>query len=86
LTSYSSWNTAAKLDLTDVFGFLKNGYEIPNAIVGTEIIFYYLPWNQDCIFTGHDKQITKPLDTIHNALRFDKPQRGLNNKNDSGDK
>ena len=66
--------------------FFKKRFEIPDAIVGTEIIFYYLPWNQDCIYTGHDKQITKPLDTIHNALRFDKPQRGLNNKKDSGDK
>lgn len=64
----------------------KKRFEIPHAIVGSEIIVYYLPWNQDCIFTGHDKQIIKPLDTIRNALRFDKPQRGIKNNNGAGDK
>lgn len=64
----------------------KKRFEIPHAIVGSEITIYYLPWNQDHIFAGPDKQIIKPLDTISNALRFDKPQRGCHNKNNQGDK
>jgi transposase InsO family protein len=64
----------------------KKRFEIPHAIVGTDIIIYYLPWNQDCIFIGNDKRAITPLDTIGNALRFDKPQRGSKTANNSGDK
>jgi putative transposase len=51
-------------------------FEIPDAIPGTSVVFTYLPWNQDCIFYGPDKRTLKPLNTINNALRFDKPRRG----------
>jgi transposase InsO family protein len=64
----------------------KKRFEIPHAIVGSEIIVYYLPWNQEHIFAGAQKQIIMPLDTINNALRFDKPQRGGNNNRNPGEK
>ncbi len=65
--------------------FFKKRFEIKNAIVGTELSVYYLPWNQDCIFVGPQKEALKPLDTIHNALRFDKPRRGQFSTTNSGD-
>jgi transposase InsO family protein len=58
-------------------------FEIPDAIPGGFITVYYLPWNQDYLLAGPDKIFVRPVDTIHNALRFDKPIRGnslLNNK------
>lgn len=58
-------------------------FEIPDAIPGSVITVYYLPWNQDYILAGPDKLFVRPVDTVHNALRFDKPIRGnsrLNNK------
>jgi transposase InsO family protein len=64
----------------------KKRFEIKDAVVGTEIIVYYLPWNQDCIFIGPQREAIKPLDAIHNALRFDKPHRGQISTNNSGDK
>ena len=64
----------------------KKRFEIKDGIVGTEIIVYYLPWNEDCIFIGPQKVAVKPLDTIHNALRFDKPRRGQTSTNNSGDR
>ena len=57
-------------------------FEIPDSIVGTKVCIYYLPWNKEYVMIGPEKKIVKPLDTIKNALRFDKPQRGLSNNND----
>ena len=54
----------------------KKRFEIPHAIPGSTVIIYYLPWNQDYIFIGPQRQAIKPLDSINNALRFEKPQRG----------
>lgn len=51
-------------------------FEIPDAIPRTFITVYYLPWNQDSILAGPDKVFVRPVDTVHNALRFDKPYRG----------
>jgi transposase InsO family protein len=51
-------------------------FEIPDAIPGSIITVYYLPWNQDYILAGPDKLFVRPVDTVHNALRFDQPIRG----------
>jgi putative transposase len=51
-------------------------FEIPDALPGSLVTVYYLPWSQDYILAGPDKIFVKPLDTVNNALRFDKPRRG----------
>lgn len=51
-------------------------FEIPDALPGSHVTVYYLPWSQDYILAGPDKIFVKPLDTVNNALRFDKPRRG----------
>jgi putative transposase len=51
-------------------------FEVPDAIPGMQILVYYLPWNQEHILVGADRLRLKPIDTINNALRFDKPRRG----------
>jgi hypothetical protein len=56
-------------------------FEIPDAIPGTTTTVYYLPWNQNFIHAGPDKVLVKPVDTVHNALRFDKPIRGKSPSN-----
>lgn len=61
-------------------------FEIPDALPGTPITVYYLPWNQDFILAGPEKIVVRPVDTAQNALRFDKPIRGnsilFNKEND----
>jgi putative transposase len=54
----------------------KKRFEIPHAIPGSAVTIHYLPWDEDCIFIGPQSQAIKPLDSIRNALRFDKPRRG----------
>lgn len=65
----------------------KKRFEIPDAVPGSVIPVYYLPWDQDYILVGVDKLFVSPVDTIKNALRFDKPRRGKpqpnNQENDS---
>lgn len=56
-------------------------FEIPDAIPGQMLTVHYLPWQQDYILAGPHKLIVKPLDTVKNALRFDKPRRGRNDPN-----
>jgi hypothetical protein len=56
-------------------------FEVPGAIPGSTIVVYYLPWSIDHILVGPDKIYVKPLDTINNALRFDKPYRGTSTNN-----
>jgi hypothetical protein len=51
-------------------------FEIPNALPKTIVTVYYLPWDEERIFIGNDRQVIKPLDAIRNAQRFDKPRRG----------
>jgi transposase InsO family protein len=51
-------------------------FEVPDAIPGSVVPVYYLPWTQEYILVGNDKIFVKPLDSIKNALRFDTPQRG----------
>jgi putative transposase len=51
-------------------------FEIPNALPGTIVTVFYLPWDETRIFIGDDRQALSPLDTTGNALRFDKPRRG----------
>lgn len=53
----------------------KRRYEVPDAIPGTVLTVYYLPWDQSYILVGPDKRPAKPLDSVHNAQRFDKPRR-----------
>ena len=53
----------------------RRRYEVPNAIPGTVLPVYYLPWDQDYILVGPDKTPARPLDAIKNASRFDKPRR-----------
>jgi transposase InsO family protein len=54
----------------------RKRFEIPDAFPGEMVTIYYLPWDQDYILAGPDKLFVKPLDTVNNALRFDKPHRG----------
>jgi putative transposase len=56
-------------------------FEIPDALPGSLVTVYYLPWSQDYLLAGPDKHFVKPLDTVNNALRFDKPQRGKSSHN-----
>jgi putative transposase len=56
-------------------------FEVPDAIPGSAVIVYYLPWSTDYILVGPDKVYVKPLDAVNNALRFDKPHRGGTNSN-----
>jgi hypothetical protein len=56
-------------------------FEIPDALPGGTVPIYYLPWEQDYILAGVDKLFVRPLDTVKNALRFDKPHRGNNHPN-----
>ena len=51
-------------------------FEVPDAIVGGNVVVYYVPWDTGYLLVGPDKIFVRPLDTIRNALRFDKPQRG----------
>lgn len=51
-------------------------FEVMDALPGERVTIYYVPWDQDYILTGPDKLFTRPVDTIKNAQRFDKPQRG----------
>jgi putative transposase len=51
-------------------------FEIPDALPGSLVTVYYLPWSQDYLLAGPDKLFVKPLDMVNNALRFDKPRRG----------
>jgi hypothetical protein len=55
-------------------------FEIPDAIVGGTVVVYSLPWNTEYILVGPNKTFVKPINTINNALRFDKPQRGVSDK------
>jgi putative transposase len=62
----------------------KKRFEVPDALPKSIVTIYYLPWNQNCIFLGPQRKILTPLNTIKNALRFDKPRRGnpqQNNQN-----
>jgi transposase InsO family protein len=59
----------------------KKRFEIPGMLPGSMVTVYYLPWNEDYILLGADRLLIKPLDTINNALRFDKPRRGNSNHN-----
>ena len=54
----------------------KKRFEIPDAIVGESVKVFYLPWDQEYLLAGEDKLLVKPVDTVKNALRFDKPRRG----------
>jgi transposase InsO family protein len=55
-------------------------FEVTDAIPGSTVPVYYLPWNSDYLLVGTDKIFVKPLDTLNNAMRFDQPYRGRNNK------
>jgi hypothetical protein len=51
-------------------------FEVPDEVPGSLIPVYYLPWDQDYILAGVDKRFIRPVDTVKNAVRFDKPRRG----------
>lgn len=51
-------------------------FEVPDAIVGGNVVVHYVPWDTGYLLVGPDKLFVKPLDAIRNALRFDKPMRG----------
>jgi putative transposase len=61
-------------------------FEVPDAIPGGAVVVYYLPWSTDYILVGPDKIYVKPLDTVNNALRFDKPYRGTSSANNNKEK
>jgi putative transposase len=65
--------------------FFNKRFEIRDAIPGEMVTIYYLPWEQDYILSGPDKLFTKPVDTVKNALRFDKPRRGNTYNNTESD-
>jgi transposase InsO family protein len=60
-------------------------FEIPDALPGSVLPVYYLPWEQDYILAGIDKLLVRPLDTVKNALRFDRPRRGTHPKSKEND-
>ena len=64
----------------------KKRFEIPNAIRGEIVTVYYLPWEQDYILAGPDKIFVKPLNTVKNAMRYDKPRRGKPTGTTTGEK
>ena len=55
----------------------NNRFEIPDALPGSTLTIYYLPWDNKHIFIEPDMTVLKPLDLTKNATRFDKPRRGL---------
>jgi hypothetical protein len=55
---------------------LNRRFEVLDALPGEKIMVYYLPWDKSYVLTGVDKLIAKQVDTIKNATRFDRPQRG----------
>ena len=54
----------------------RKRFEATDEVPGSVVTVYYLPWEQDYILVGPDKTFVTALDTINNALRFDKPVRG----------
>ncbi|MFP4165469.1 MAG: integrase core domain-containing protein [Chitinispirillaceae bacterium] len=53
-------------------------FEIPDALPGSQVVICYLPWDETHITVGGSRDIIKPLDTIKNALRYEKPRRKAN--------
>ena len=54
----------------------KRRFDVPDAIPASFVTVSYLPWDQSYILVGPEKRRMMPLNSINNALRFDKPQRG----------
>lgn len=54
----------------------KKRFEVPDAVPGSQVVIYYLPWDQNHIFIGESRSVIKPVDTVKNALRYEKPRRG----------
>ena len=74
-----------RIDSDGCIRMFKKRFEIPDHPPGSIVNIYYLPWEPNYILVGPDKLYVKPLDTIKNALRFDKPLRGksANNKKEN---
>jgi transposase InsO family protein len=56
-------------------------FEVSGEVPGSIIPVYYLPWEEDYILAGVDKIFVRPVNTIKNAHRFDRPRRGKQTDN-----
>jgi len=52
-------------------------FEVPEALPGSRVAVYYLPWEPNWIFYGDDLKPARPLDKTANAHRFNHPKGGL---------
>jgi putative transposase len=50
--------------------------EVPEAVPGTTVDVFYLPWDLQWIFYGHHMKPARPLNKTRNANRFEHPKGG----------
>lgn len=55
----------------------KRIFEVPQAVPGTTIDVFYLPWDPTWVFYGNDMRPARPLNKTANAKRFQHPKGGL---------
>ena len=55
----------------------KRIFEVPQALPGTTIDVFYLPWDPAWVFYGNDMHPARPLNKTANAKRFQHPKGGL---------
>jgi transposase InsO family protein len=55
----------------------KRIFEVPQAVPGTTIDVFYLPWDPAWVFYGNDMRPARPLNKTANAKRFQHPKGGL---------
>lgn len=51
-------------------------FEVPDAVPGTTVEVFYLPWDLTWIFYGHHMKPARPLNKTRNAIRFEHPKGG----------
>lgn len=75
--------TRKKVGRDGCVGLLGKRFEIPDALPNTQLDIYYLPWEDDHVLVGDDKLIAREVDTKKNALRYEKPVRRNNKKQEN---
>jgi transposase InsO family protein len=53
----------------------KRCFEVPQALPGTRVRVYFIPWDLSCVYYGDDMTPARPVDPSTNARRFDHPNR-----------
>lgn len=51
-------------------------FEVPEAVPGSRVDVFYLPWDPSWIFYGNQMRPARPLDKFRNAKRFQHPKGG----------